>query len=62
MFKSNVIVFIHCQFVEITSIPWSRKIHKGIKLIKNAICTAVFTCVTAQSFFVGFGFSVVMIG
>lgn len=43
MFKSNAIVFAHCQFVEITSIPWFRKIQSGIRLTKNAAWTAVFT-------------------
>ena len=35
-------VFIHCQFVKVVSIPWSIKINKGIRLIKNEIWTAVF--------------------
>lgn len=60
--RSNVIVLVHCQFVEITSTPWSRKMHSGIKLIKNAIWTAVFTWVRAQSFFCGVGESDIKIG
>ena len=44
MLMSNGPMFIQFQLVVIDSKPWSRKINKGIKLIKKEIFTAVFTC------------------
>lgn len=41
-------VFIQCQFVIIVSVPWSRKIISGSRLIKNAAFTEVLTCVIAH--------------
>lgn len=55
-------VFIQCQFVVTLSIPWSRKIISGKRLTKNAVLTAVLTCVLAHSGFFGFGSSVVSRG
>lgn len=57
MLMSKLAVFIQCQLVTIVSVPWSRKIIRGSKLTKNAVLTAVFTCVTAHSGFCGEGFS-----
>lgn len=37
------------------SVPWLRKIIRGIRLIKNAVATAVLTCVEAQLGLRGFG-------
>lgn len=59
---SKVMVFIHCQFVVIASMPWSRKINRGSRLTKKDSWTAVFAWVRAQSFFKGVGLSVVKIG
>lgn len=49
IFRSNVIVFVHSQFVVITSMPWCRKIHSGIRLMKNARRTASAAYVRGQS-------------
>lgn len=43
MLMSNGPIFIQFQLVTIDSKPWSRKINKGIRLIKKEIFTAVFT-------------------
>lgn len=51
-------MFIQCQLVIILSVPWSKKIIRGSRLIKNALLTAVFTWVRAQSGFLGVGFRV----
>lgn len=58
----NVDVFIQCQFVTITSRPWSIKMNAGKRLITKAVLTAVFTCVVAQSSFMGVGLIVVKSG
>ena len=39
-------------------VPSSRKISRGRRLVKNAIFTAVFTCVWAHEFCLGVGESV----
>lgn len=46
---SKVRVFIHCQVVIIVSVPSFIKINSASRLIKKAVLTAVFTCVSAQS-------------
>lgn len=45
---SKVSVFIHCQLEMMVSAPWSKKMNRGRRLTKNAVLTAVFTCVKAQ--------------
>lgn len=62
MLISNVVMFIQCQFEMMLSVPWSKKIVNGIKLMKNAVLTAVLTCVVAQSGFCGFGLRVMSSG
>lgn len=59
---SKVRVFIHCQLVTIVSAPSSRKIKRGRRLTKNAVFTAVFTCVRAQVSWWGVGLRVVRRG
>lgn len=51
----KIAVFIQFQFVMIVSVPWSRKIIRGRRLIKNAVLTAVFTWVVAHLGFRGEG-------
>ena len=58
----KVAVFIQCQVVTMVSTPWSKKINRGSKLTRNAVLTAVFTCVTAQLGSLGLGSIVVIIG
>lgn len=41
-------VFIQCQLVTMLSAPWSKKIISGSKLTRNAVLTAVLTCVAAH--------------
>ena len=49
MLISKVAEFIQFQLVIITSAPSWRKRKRGIRLIKKAIFTAVFTWVWAQA-------------
>ena len=55
-------VFIHCQLVTIVSAPSSKKIKRGSRLTKNAVFTAVLTCVRAQPSGRGEGLRVVISG
>lgn len=49
MLISKFIMFIQFQVVMIVSVPWSRKMISGTILMKNAVLTAVLTCLVAQS-------------
>lgn len=62
MLMSKLAAFIQCQLVTMLSVPWSRKIINGRRLIKNALLTAVLTWVMAQSGFWGFGSRVMIRG
>lgn len=62
MLMSKAVKFIQCQLVTMLSVPWSKKIIRGRRLIKNALLTAIFTCVSAHSGFFGFGLSEVIRG
>lgn len=62
MLMSKLALFIQCQLVTMLSVPWSRKIISGRRLIKNALLTAVLTWVVAHSGFWGFGFRVMIRG
>uniref|UniRef100_A0A318D3G1 Uncharacterized protein n=1 Tax=Kangiella spongicola TaxID=796379 RepID=A0A318D3G1_9GAMM len=44
MLMSNVLKLNQFQFVVIDSSPWSRKINRGMRLIKKEIFTEVLTC------------------
>lgn len=55
-------MFIHCHVVIMVSIPWSKKIIKGMMLMKNAVLTAVLTCFVAQFWSKGFGLRVIING
>ena len=59
---SKVSIFSQLQEVMISSAPWFRKTHRGRRLTKNAIFTAVFTLVTAQRGSRGAGVRVVRMG
>lgn len=62
MFTSNVRVFIQVQLVMIVSAPSSRKRHRGIRLMKKAVFTAVLTCERGQFVSCGEGLRVVRRG
>lgn len=62
MLMSKMVVFIQCQLVTMLSVPWSKKIMRGRRLMKNALLTAVLTWVSAHSGFWGFGLRVVIRG
>ena len=59
---SKFVIFIQFHVVIIFSVPWSRKIISGIRLMKNAVLTAVLAYLVVQSWLRGFGFSVTMRG
>lgn len=59
---SKFIIFIQFQVVMILSVPWSKKIIRGIVLIKNAVLTAVLTYFRAHFWSKGVGLSVVIRG
>ena len=59
---SKFMIFIQFQVVIIFSAPWSRKMIRGIMLMKNAVLTAVLAYFRAQLWFRGFGVSVIMSG
>lgn len=55
-------IFIQFQVVITFSVPWSKKIMRGMVLMKNAVLTAILTCFRAHSWSRGFGFSVIISG
>lgn len=59
---SRFMIFIQFQVVTMLSVPWSRKMIRGMMLIKNAVLTAVLACLRAQFWFKGVGFSVMIRG
>lgn len=59
---SKLEMFIQFHVVIIVSVPWSKKMTKGIILMKNAVLTAVLACLRAQSCFRGWGLSVMIRG
>lgn len=62
MLISKFVMFIQFQVVITLSVPWSKKMIRGTRLMRNAVLTAVLACLVAQFGPKGAGFSVIRRG